>query len=323
MDNLKISIIIPVYNVAQYIDQCLQSVVDQSYTDWECILVDDGSKDDSGAKCDEWCKRDFRFRAIHQQNQGVSAARNKGLEVSQGAWVCFVDSDDWLEPDYLKHLVDAIADDVDYVISGNESILNGEVVSRAVPPASSVFSLDATGADPMADLLEPHLPYGPTNKLFRNSLIRDNGLKFTTHTSYGEDLLFNFSFLEHARKVAAVPVVDYFYRQVLNTSLSHKSRPNRFDNDYMQWCVRRDFLISHDLWSERIQRYMYRELWGVVYDGLFETSANRTYAYIRNILSIPEIHELAKCADDFSAARWIKWLILHRQAWVFWLMFKK
>lgn len=319
---MEISIIIPVYNVAQYIDQCLQSVVDQSYTDWECILVDDGSMDSSGAKCDAWCKKDSRFRVIHQQNQGVSAARNKGLEASQGRWVCFVDSDDWLGPDYLRHLIDAIEDDVDYVISGNESVLNGLVVSRAVPPSSTVFSLDATGSDSMADLLEPHLPYGPTNKLFRNAMIRDNGLKFSTNISYGEDLLFNFSFFEHVRRVATVPVVDYFYRQVLNTSLSHRSRPNRFDNDYMQWCVRRDFLISHNLWSERVQRYMYKELWGVVYDGLFESSANRTFSYIRGILSIPEICELANYAGAFSAARWIKWLILNRQACVFWLMVK-
>lgn len=319
----KISIIIPVYNVVQYLDLCLQSVMDQSYTNWECILVDDGSIDGSGAKCEEWCKRDSRFKVIHQSNQGVSTARNEGLEVSQGEWLCFVDSDDWLGIDYLKHLIDAISDDVDYVISGNESILNGEVVGRAVPPSATVFTLDATGADSMADLLEPHLPYGPTNKLFRNSMVRDNGLKYTTNTSYGEDLLFNFSYLEHVRKVATVPIVDYFYRQVQNTSLSHKSRPNRFNNDYMQWCVRRDFLISHDLWPDRIQRYMYRELWGVVYDGLFEASADRSYSYIRNILSIPEISGLAKYADDFSAAHWIKWLILHRQAWVFWARFSK
>ena len=115
-----ISIIIPVYNTAQYLDQCLESVLVQSYTDWECIVVDDGSTDNSGEICDKWGKRDSRFVILHQKNQGVSAARNKGLERCKGEYICFIDSDDWVEPTYLSHLYDGMKNNegVDMVVSG-------------------------------------------------------------------------------------------------------------------------------------------------------------------------------------------------------------
>ena len=99
-----ISIIIPVYNVSQYLDECLKSVSAQTYTDWECILIDDGSTDNSGDICDRWCVKDPRFRVIHQANAGVSAARNKGIDLAQGDYITFIDSDDWVDDDYLDLL---------------------------------------------------------------------------------------------------------------------------------------------------------------------------------------------------------------------------
>ena len=104
----KISIIVPVYKVEQYLYRCLDSIVAQTFTDWECLLIDDGSPDDSGAICDEYAEKDSRFRVIHQKNSGVSAARNAGLAVARGEWIGFVDSDDWIEPDFCKTLLVAI-----------------------------------------------------------------------------------------------------------------------------------------------------------------------------------------------------------------------
>ena len=321
--NSIISIIIPVYNVAQYIDQCLQSVLDQSYTDWECILVDDGSKDDSGRKCDEWCKLDSRFRVIHQQNQGVSTARNNGINASTGEYIAFIDSDDWVDVDYLSHLIESAGNGAEYVVSGHKCIADGELISRFVPNKSGTFELGKTGAEPFTDLYSKNLLNGPYTKLYKRSIIVEYNILFPYDVHYGEDLLFNYEYLKHVKRIASVSTSDYYYRQVFGTSLSHKPRPDRFQNDYYQWQVRRGFLISRELWTPQLQKEMYLYMWGVVYDGLFESSAIRTYPYIRNILSIPEISELAKYTDDFSAARWIKWLILHRQSWVFWALFKK
>lgn len=317
-----ISIIIPVYNVAQYLDQCLQSVLGQSYTDWECILVDDGSKDDSGAKCDEWCKRDSRFHVIHQKNQGVSSARNNGIKASKGDYITFIDSDDWVDAVYLMHLIKPAGKGVEYIVSGHKCIVEGEITSMLVPNNTCTFELGETGAEPFADLYSKNLLNGPCTKLYRRSIIIEHDIHFPLDVHYGEDLLFNYDYLRHVKFIASVAESDYYYRQVFGTSLSHKPRPDRFQNDYHQWQVRREFLISRNLWTPQLQQEMYLYLWGVVYDGLFEASANRTYSYISGILSIPEIRYLKQYAPSFAAAHWIKQAILHRCAFVFWVFFK-
>lgn len=102
MDIPKISIIVPVYNVEQYISKCIHSILEQSYRNWELILVDDGSRDKSGQICDKFSKQDERIKVVHKENGGVSSARNIGIDNSNGDWITFVDADDWLDPDTLR-----------------------------------------------------------------------------------------------------------------------------------------------------------------------------------------------------------------------------
>ena len=97
MKDPQISVIVPVYQAEAYIRRCLDSIVNQTFQDWECILVDDGSKDNSGAICDEYAVKDSRFRVIHQTNRGVSVARQVGLDASKGEYIAFADPDDWVE----------------------------------------------------------------------------------------------------------------------------------------------------------------------------------------------------------------------------------
>ena len=104
----KVSIIVPVYKVEPYLRRCLDSIAAQTFTDWECMLIDDGSPDASGEICDEYASRDGRFRVIHQENKGVSAARNAGLTAAKGKYIGFVDSDDWIEPNMYEHLYTAV-----------------------------------------------------------------------------------------------------------------------------------------------------------------------------------------------------------------------
>ncbi len=107
MDEL-ISVIVPVYKVERYLDQCVRSIVDQTYRNLEIILVDDGSPDRCPQMCDEWAKRDSRIRVIHQENSGVSVARNAGLDIARGDYICFVDSDDWIDERYVQLLLSAM-----------------------------------------------------------------------------------------------------------------------------------------------------------------------------------------------------------------------
>ena len=115
--NHKISVIIPVYNVEDYLSKCLQSVINQTYTNLEIILVDDGSTDNSGEICDEFSENDNRIKVIHQKNTGVSQARKIGIDVADGKYIGFVDADDWIEPDMYETLINKMKNS-DIIMSG-------------------------------------------------------------------------------------------------------------------------------------------------------------------------------------------------------------
>ena len=114
----SVSIIVPIYNVERYLPRCIDSILSQSITDFELILVDDGSPDRCGIICDEYAIEDTRVRVIHQKNAKVAAARNSGLDIAKGEWIAFVDSDDWLHKDYLKILLSGALEGSDIVLSG-------------------------------------------------------------------------------------------------------------------------------------------------------------------------------------------------------------
>ena len=105
MDEKLISVIVPVYNVERYLRQCIESITNQSYKNLQIILIDDGSKDNSGKICDEYAEKDKRVEVIHKENTGVSAARNTGLDNAKGEWITFVDADDWVEKNFCEILI--------------------------------------------------------------------------------------------------------------------------------------------------------------------------------------------------------------------------
>ena len=101
---MKVSAIVPVYNVEKYIYRCVDSILNQTFSDFELILVDDGSPDNCPQICDEYAKKDSRIKVIHKENGGLSSARNAGLDIASGEWISFIDSDDWIHKDYLLYL---------------------------------------------------------------------------------------------------------------------------------------------------------------------------------------------------------------------------
>lgn len=215
------SIIIPVYGVESYLRKCLDSVVNQTYGDWECICVDDGSSDNCGKRLDEY-KILFhgrqRFEVIHQPNGGVSAARNVALDLAKGEWVQFLDADDSLKLDFLKSLsedirkhpgADAIEHTAIYCLNDGRQILGS--VSRQVLAPEGII----TGEDILSD------PFGRkyTNlgrcscyKIFRRSVIESARLRFTPGIPLGEDELFAAQFYAYAGKVAVCPKTAGYLR---------------------------------------------------------------------------------------------------------------
>ena len=182
-----ISVIIPVFNVELFLQSCLESVKAQTLKDFEAILVDDGSTDSSGAICDAYARADNRFRVVHQPNQGVSAARNRGLDLAKGDYVYFVDADDEMRPEALEHLYHAITQgEYDIAASGYSLVRNGEETDQCMTAGSPpmIFSGDEVLYKLLVDC--SFVCYTCWNKLITRKLIAD--LRFTDIKQ--EDFLF-------------------------------------------------------------------------------------------------------------------------------------
>ncbi len=215
MDKVTVSIIIPVYNSEQHLDKCLASIIRQDMSSYEVILVDDGSIDSSPLICDRFSSTDARFRTIHKKNGGVSSARNAGINLAQGEFVLFVDSDDALAEGALSHLTSCISSHPDIVVGGF-NVYQEEILNDCISSSSSAFySKDDLGNffdDTM--MAYGQLYRGPWAKLFRLSLIRKHALRFNENLSYAEDKLFVYQYLACVSSAASVnlPVYEYYRR---------------------------------------------------------------------------------------------------------------
>ena len=243
MEKPQISIIVPVYNVEDYLRQCLDSIIAQTFTDWECILVDDGSKDKSGSICDEYAQKENRFKVIHQVNSGSSAARNKGLSVISGKYTLCLDSDDWIDSDYLTSLITiADADNVDMVISAFVYDHGNRVVVRLNKPTQLTPSV-------VTRELLTLLHAGLWNKLVRTEIIQKNHLHFPKHDFY-EDMYFSISLMHFVKSVAYSSVPAYHYR-INSQSLTHSSdvaKRIRMYKDFV--CNLTEIFDKYNLWND-------------------------------------------------------------------------
>ena len=209
----KVSIIVAVYNVEPWIRRALDSLKGQTIHDFEVIMVDDGSTDNSGVICDEYASEDGRFRVIHQANGGVAAARQIGLENARGMYIIHADPDDWTEPDMLQVLTEtADKEKTDIVICDFiATFRDGRNEYHSVRPSS----LDHEVV--FYNMFQKRNGY-VWNKLIRTCSLRKYGLKFQTDLSYAEDVLFNACFLQEDVRIAYVPkgLVHYCYRDEKN-----------------------------------------------------------------------------------------------------------
>lgn len=190
-----ISVIVPVYNVEKFICRCIDSILAQTFTDWELILIDDGSKDASGRICDEYAAKVERIRVFHKENGGVSSARNLGLDHARGEWITFIDSDDYIEENFLKSFEGNL--DADLIIGSAVSLDNEkgtfEVVSS---PSEGLYIFPSTISSSLFSKSIFHSPWG---KLFRKECI--GNLRFDTKMKTGEDTHFVFCFLGRIKRI--------------------------------------------------------------------------------------------------------------------------
>lgn len=216
-----ISVIVPVYNVENYLHKCVDSILAQTLNDFELILVDDGSPDNCGDICDEYAKKDGRVRVIHKQNGGVSSARNAGIELAKGEWLCFVDGDDVIETDYLSNFMISI-DRVDLYLQGYKEVSqNGDVI--CIHNFHSSNNMEQS--DILVEAEREYIINSPCFKLFRTSIVKEKNLLFDVNTSYGEDHLFTYSYLQFADYLKQYNSVGYIVNREIEGSLSTKLVP--------------------------------------------------------------------------------------------------
>ena len=210
MDSL-VSIIVPVYNAQTYLKRCVDSILKQDYPNFELILVDDGSADDSGQICDSYAAQDERVRVLHQENAGVSAARNRALDLATGDYIQFLDSDDWIVPEATRLLVGALErHGCDMVISDFYRVSGERLAQKGDIEEEKVFSRQEFAACMIENPADFY--YGVLwNKLYRRRIIEEHNIRMDTDISWCEDFLFNLEYIRHASSFYALKVPIYYY----------------------------------------------------------------------------------------------------------------
>jgi len=206
--NEKISVIVPIYNVEKYLPKCIESIIKQTYTNLEIILVDDGSPDNCGKICDEYAERDKRIRVIHKENGGVSSARNCGIDNANGRYVTFIDADDIVEKDYIEYLYKGFEKDIDLVYTSfnlvdyksNKIIENSEIYyeNECTININEEYNIEGVNKH-----------YSALGALYKKEKL--DGLYFDTDLFVGEDVLFYLRYIKKCKKIKYLPEKKYNY----------------------------------------------------------------------------------------------------------------
>lgn len=248
-ENIKVSIIMPVYKVEEYVGKAIESIQAQTLKEWEFLIVDDGTPDRSGEICDEYAAKDSRIHVIHKENGGAPSARNMAIEIAKGEYMYFLDSDDWAEPTMLEDMYNlAKRDNAQLVVAGfyiDTYIGNGQymtddyLVPDAVYPNKEEFRKNAY------KLFDKNLLYAPWNKLFEAKYVMEHNLRFPT--TFWDDFPFNVSVVREVERVTVTSKQYYHFLRARTESETAAYRPGMYEkreeehgwmlNLYKEWHV--------------------------------------------------------------------------------------
>jgi len=242
-----ISIIVPVYNAEKYLPQCLDSILAQSYPHFELILVNDGSPDGCLGICREYEARDSRISVIDQPNSGASTARNTGIDHARGAYISFVDSDDYISPDYLKIMYEALErTDADVCISALQTFYDGISVIPAIVKATHPIGDNLSGKDILRAVTQDNIYcVAPCNKLYKKSLFHT--VRFPDGRTWGEDNYIFPHIFNQCGKVVCLTDKLYYYRQRPGSSMHSAFSVRRLEDALAAWLNRIHFYEAHDM----------------------------------------------------------------------------
>lgn len=334
----KLSVIIPVYNTEKYLQDCIKSILAQTFVDFELILVDDGSTDGSGAICDEYCQLDGRIRVIHQKNGGVTVARKQGAEIAVGEYISFIDSDDWIEPNmYQDMLVKADAYNADIVlcdmIAEKQSNTNIIRCSNLI----GLFASEQLNQQIFSNMLfdfsrnAPGLSLNLCNKLIRSTLAKPVFAEFPNDVTYGEDALGSLVCLLRSKRIFIMEdSAFYHYRQTEDfltreMSITLLSRLSDFALNTQVQFAQHGFNGSHQLsgYIAQVSLYCVRQI--LLFNR--EHTLRKKLKQVADYFSKPHIHVMLKKAEllvnDKTMQRKIKLVNQKRYALLFLLFYGK
>lgn len=306
-----ISVIVPVYNVQEYLDKCVYTIRNQTYKNLEIILIDDGSTDMSGEKCDEYQKNDSRIKVVHKKNAGLGYARNSGLDIATGKYILFVDSDDFLDLEIIEKLYYQLSktkSDTSYC--GYYKYYDDEHIER-VPAEYNEKTfynkeiienvlLEMVSGKP-EQKKEALLSMSVWHALYSNEIIKENKLRFVSEREYiSEDIIFDIEYLQKAKKVCYIDTPLYFYRCNNSGSLTHRYDPNEFDRHKVQVekiNTELGKILDESEYCERTQRYLLGRLRTCIQKAITYKKHNKEFELIdqiKNIVNDEEVRRIIK-----------------------------
>lgn len=240
MPTEKVSVIIPIYNEESYLKKCIDSVLKQTYHNIEVLLVNDGSTDNSFEICKKYAESDKRVIVLNQENMGVSAARNQGIRKSRGKYIVFVDSDDWIEAETIRNLIDIQSNyNYDLVIYGH---YKDDLIAKKRDEYKQPKNIIKDKKDIsylLSDLILTERLNALWNKMYKSSIIKNYNISFSEKLNIAEDLLFNFQYFMNVNSLFILGEPYYHYMVREEESLTTKYHPHKYEmltkvNDYMQ-----------------------------------------------------------------------------------------
>lgn len=297
----NISIIIPVYNSAKYLQQCIESLLAQSFVNCEFIFINDGSKDESQKIITDFQQKDNRIILINQENKGVSAARNKGLEIATGKYIGFVDADDYVAIDYFKTLFEnAIQSNSQIVVSGFNTVSNDIFIkNKPVFEINKLFCTTEVHQQILPFFIEQDLMNTVWNKLYDSKLIKNNSILFPVGVTNGEDGLFNIQAFFKSKSAFFIDYYGYFYRDVSDSATSNLKKHDYFNIaltvynfDYQNQLG----VTFQDVDLEKLKSIrLLNSLISLIHIYLKPTNGltfNTRYKYVKNMVSNPVVQKI-------------------------------
>lgn len=251
-NNKLVSLIIPVYNNKFFLNKCIESVLNQTYKNIEVILINDGSSDGSGHICDVYAEKDKRIKVIHQENQGVSVARNKGLDKASGTFIQFVDSDDYIEDKMTEILVTEMNENIDVTMCGYKSIhrdKDGKIRSTNSNVYKESHISKESFSKKFGIYFKDMFINFIWNKLYRVDIIKNNNVYFDSDIGWGEDLIFNLDYLEHCNNISIIKDSLYSYVEYNDASITTTFNENKYKDREIMYEKIRIFLNKNNAYN--------------------------------------------------------------------------